>query len=435
MKVPDRLRAVVGKTKLVEPLHTNSLAEANRLRWPVINRFRELLEKAEPEARQKAGQAADPLIEQALEWNQDFRKAQADPEHGAEFDDEGQMEYDGVTVLGGFISSRAIEIAEVEGGARASLFHGIAMGTATPLGLPVETWLTQKTIKPKQVLQYRRSVKKLEAHLSKTSAGAVELVTRRVAGGFVQSLVEEQTHPRTINKYVSALSSYWKWLRAKGYVETNVWLEQAVPNPVKTRATEPRPFTEDEMLTLLHGDAPVLLMDVMLVAALSGMRIEEVARVKVGDLKDGCFDVHVSKTKAGERMVPVHSGLNEVIKRRSLGKADDQYLFDELPEIDPLKAGERSGMVSKQFMRYRRRLDVDDHLEGARQSRVTFHSFRRWFITQAEMAGVGQNVIASVVGHARQGMTLGTYSGGPGFDLMRACVEQVKLPMTRSGVS
>lgn len=80
--------------------------------------------------------------------------------------------------------------------------------------------------------------------------------------------------------------------------------------------------------------------------------------------------------------------------------------------------------------RHRERLGVHEKPEGQRQSNIDFHSFRRWFITKAEQAGIPPNIISMVVGHAegRKGMTLGVYSGGPSLDQMRACVEAVRLP-------
>ena len=73
---------------------------------------------------------------------------------------------------------------------------------------------------------------------------------------------------------------------------------------------------------------------------------------------------------------------------------------------------------------------IHEKPKGQRQSNVDFHSFRRWFITKAEQAGVPPNIISTVVGHAegRQGMTLGVYSGGPSLDRLRTCVEAVRLP-------
>jgi len=69
-------------------------------------------------------------------------------------------------------------------------------------------------------------------------------------------------------------------------------------------------------------------------------------------------------------------------------------------------------------------------IEGKRRSLTNFHSLRRWFITKAEQAGQPETIIAAVVGHKRDGMTLGVYSAGPSGDQFRKCVEAVMLPRT-----
>jgi integrase len=63
---------------------------------------------------------------------------------------------------------------------------------------------------------------------------------------------------------------------------------------------------------------------------------------------------------------------------------------------------------------------------------ANFHSFRRWFITEAERAGQPENIIAAVVGHKRQGMTLGVYSRGSSGEQFRTCVEAVQFPKARA---
>jgi len=59
---------------------------------------------------------------------------------------------------------------------------------------------------------------------------------------------------------------------------------------------------------------------------------------------------------------------------------------------------------------------------------VDFHSFRRWFITEARNASTDLAVVAVVVGHEAAGMTDGVYHGGPTEALKRACVRAVSLP-------
>jgi integrase len=115
-------------------------------------------------------------------------------------------------------------------------------------------------------------------------------------------------------------------------------------------------------------------------------------------IQDDCFLFPPQKKERGPRRVPIHSAL--------------------LPVRQPLWAWKTSAAASQQFITYRRSLGVEP----------VFHSFRRWFISKAEQAGQPESVIAAVVGHRRPGLTFGRYSSGPGVELMRACVEAVKLP-------
>jgi integrase len=71
---------------------------------------------------------------------------------------------------------------------------------------------------------------------------------------------------------------------------------------------------------------------------------------------------------------------------------------------------------------------LQSQFDGQRRSKVNFHSFPRWFATKAEQAGQPPHIIEALVGHKRQGMTLGVYSGEPSLEQLRACVEAVPLP-------
>src|SRR5262249_17344581 len=142
-----------------------------------------------------------------------------------------------------------------------------------------------------------------------------------------------------------------------------------------------RPFTTVEIKALLSGDAGVELGDAMRVAALTGMRIDEIYRMMVADCTGGWFVVRAGKTNAALRRVPIHSGLVRIVARRCKGKGDDAFLFHEAGKARDDR--QRSGMASKAFGRYRQSVGVHDVVEGARQSRVDFHSWRRWFITTA----------------------------------------------------
>jgi integrase len=203
-----------------------------------------------------------------------------------------------------------------------------------------------------------------------------------------------------------------------------------------------RAFNETEMRTLLYSAFPrgmktefeAQIKDAVRIAALSGLRLAELVTLWVEECPldengVGYFDIRQGKTAAAARRVPMHPDLVEIVNRRKQDKGPQDWLFHELAK--QLDAGD---VFSKRFAKYREKLKVDDKRPGQRRSLVNFHSFRRWFVTQAEQAGIPESTISSVVGHeeGRKSITLGVYSGGPAWQQVRTCVDAVKLPSIRA---
>ena len=231
----------------------------------------------------------------------------------------------------------------------------------------------------------------------------------------------------TANRKISTLSSYWRWMTKRGHIEVNPWSGQSLTQgPQAALAKSKRPFTEAEALTLLTGDADAELADAMRAAALTGMRVGELYRLTVADCGGGLLTVRESKTRAGVRRVPIHPDLTALVARRVAKKAPGDYLFHEGPPERPGR--ERSMVIIKRFVTYRRRLKVDETTPGKRHGQVDFHSWRRFFVTAARNGGIDRAVVAAVVGHEVGNITDDTYSGGPSMALRRACVEAVRLP-------
>lgn len=435
VKVPAHLREIIGKAHLRQTTGTDSLARANLIKHGIIHALKQQIEEAERVHRGRSEGAARSRIKEAMEWRQDLRQAE---EH-----DQQNPEAEAWDITTSLLADRAHEIEEAEGPARAKEFHAIATGKANPISAHVDQWIAERPMKPRQQTDYRRAVSKFTAWLA---AGkhpeAIERITRRIAGQYIsEAFVTAGVHPRTANKDISCVASLWKWAERKGIAKENVWSGQSLAKPKAGRKEEPRPFTDTEVETLFNGKVvavgrrkPVMvqpspmLRDFMTIAALSGMRVEEIAKLTVEDVTDGYFDIHTAKTKAGIRQVPIHPALSEIITRRTDKKKPKDTLWPELPEPKPGSPIEKSQKVVKEFVTYRRQVGVDDREEGARQSKVTFHSWRRTFVTKAEQAGQAPHLIEVVVGHKRPGMALGVYSGGPLMEQLRAVVESVNLP-------
>jgi integrase len=253
----------------------------------------------------------------------------------------------------------------------------------------------------------------------------VEAVTDKVASAYKTALLSGGVHRATANQQLAKLRVYWRWLAANGHAPGNPWLGKSVPQRRRDEEEKERPFTDAEVRALFAATDDAHVRDVMRLAALTGMRLEELFRLTVADTEDGGFKVRRSKTAAGTRVVPIHSALVDTVARLTAGKAPGDYLIDAR---SGRKDGRRSGGFSHAFGRLREMAGVGDKDEGRRRSRANFHSWRRWFATRAEQAGHHEHLVARVVGHRVQGLTFGTYSGGASLEQLRAVVESVNLP-------
>jgi integrase len=356
-----------------------------------------------------------PVTEAAMIWRHELAKASGDPD----------------SPLSSLLADEAERIEAEHGPAAADGFVEIATGRATPLLHFVDAWLAEGgakgPLRERTQGQYRSDVAALEAWLrAEGIAPTIEAVTRQAAGRYVTTALSDLDRG-TANRKVSAPSSYWRWLVRRGHAEVNPWAGQAfAKGRVGGREVDrKRAFTDAEVSILLAAAADPELADIMQIGALSGMRLDEPYRLRVADCAGGWFDLRRAKTPAGRRRVPIHSSLTEIVARRTKGQPQDAWLF---PEPGPERPGrERSMAVSKRFAGHRKRLDVHDTAGGARQSRVTFNSFRSWFVTKAR-AGFDRAVVAAIVGHEVGNLTDDVYSAGPADEQRRACVESVKLP-------
>jgi integrase len=405
--VPRPLRAKLGKKRLLKSLQTRDYHVAKSRRHAALAEFQRVLDRARGVA------VSDDLTTAALSWRDTLERLK--PGDPAE-----------ATHLAIYRQSRTIEAESGEQAADA--FTALAYGTATPLLLHIDAWLREGGRKgpltPRTVTIYRYDLGALANWAKSIGLTTVEAVTEQIAGQFITQLMASGMHRETINRRVTSASSYWRWMRKRAGVKANPWAGQSLSRSRRGEKAR-RAFTDVEVAALLAGDADPEMADAMRVAALSGMRLEEIYRLTVADCADAWFAVRHSKTRAGVRRVPIHSDLAPTVARRCDGKQPADFLFHE-PAV---RAGrERSGSQSQRFGRYRQTVGVHEREDGARHSRISFHSFRHWFVTKARNAGIDRAVVAAVVGHESGNLTDDVYSGGPAERLLRACVEAVRLP-------
>lgn len=397
-----------GKAHVRTNLHTSDLREAHRRRLMANADFETAMSIAEKRTK---GEPLAAVMAQAEAWRRDQDR------YGGAFFDE--------------ITTAAQKIEADMGGDVAQRFYATATGTKlTEIDAHLDAYIAAKKIGPKFAAETRRAVMRVKEWRSALSLEKLSLA-------LVREYVEGELLPgraaATVNKALTALSGYWEWMGKRGLIPegANYWPRFRPKSDQRRPGEKERAFHDYEVVKLFSEPMRLDVQDASLIGALTGARIEEIARVKVRDvnLKTRMIYLAGTKTVSAERTIPLHSDLVKTIARRIKGKRPEEWLFDELPERKKDDQKGRSSPISTEFTRHRRAVGVDEVLDGRRRSLVNFHSWRRWFITEAERAGCAPHIIAAVVGHKRKGETLGTYSLGPDAEKqMRVCVEAVKLP-------
>ena len=445
LNVPKSVQKTLGKTKLKRALGTDSLDEANRLKWSVIAELRAELtaaERGDPSPNETA-----EVLRLAADYRERISRLDTSGVEAERLREEIHLTAE--SLLGGraYVDSGG-EIAPPEDRSKlANQFTAIALAAETPLAEGLARFHSQGPWNNRTRADSTRALGYLTDWCRRQGIPeTVESITRKRAGAFVGDLVEGVERPdkrkkngkaskaalaaRTINKYITCLSRYWGWLEKRGYLAegSNVWARQTLPEAERADEDKERPFTDDELKRLFEGTpAQPYLKPLMAIAALTGARIGAIIELKVKDTDGGCFLFKPQKQEKSTRRVPIHSALQEVVAGLTKGKQPDDDLFPECPPLPPGDARERSMPASKAFGRYRKSVGVDDPIEGNQRGLVNFHSFRRTFVTRAFQAGQSEAIIQAVVGHKPSSVTRRHYHGGFALEQLRDCVESVKL--------
>lgn len=306
--VPEKLRHAVGKARLIKSLGTHDVRLARSLRWKVLADFEAILvaarSKVGPETNVQAGlawrdtfarvAARDPTTIRALTaqgdtWGPDDQEHPRPLQRIAQ--DNAEMSLD---IL-------ANELGETD---RALLLE-VAYGHATPLLHYVEAWLaeggTKGPLRPRTASQYRNDVQRLASWAKGTGLPPTfGAFTKAVVGRYItETMIRPKVDPGTGNRWISAASSYWRWMMKRAGLASSPWTGQSMAKAPASRAGGERPkrsFTDAEVRALLDGLPGQELADLIRIGALSGMRLEEIYRLTTGDCVGGWFNVRLSKT-------------------------------------------------------------------------------------------------------------------------------------------
>lgn len=436
MAVPKPLRAQLGN-RLVKGLDTKSVILAKTRSQPVVAEFKRRI----AEAWDARGGRKHSLVAEALELRRDREAATG--AYLTLIEDQIDAGSEQILRSGGVREETVwldpddgpmdVEIFDPVAEARADEYRAIARGRLTPIAAEHGLFVKGLQIKERSKLDEPRALALLLDWLqAREIPPYIERFGRKEALKFVDWL-QAYTGLSWASKakYLGRLKVYFAWLAKRDPRITNHLFDLTVKRPVVEDEEEgERAFTDTEVQTLFMGQ-PLegrSMLDVMAVAALTGARLDAVIDLRVDGCAQGIFKFKKQKKEKHVRHVPIHPDLHEIVSRRIRGKAATADLFEDWPPPAPPSKKPRSSYFSKRFTAYSKSVGVREEVEGKRRSLINFHSFRRWFITKLEREGVNGDLIAAIVGHKREGMTLGLYSSGPELQAALDAISLVKLP-------
>lgn len=236
---------------------------------------------------------------------------------------------------------------------------------------------------------------------------------------------------KTINMLLSNYRVFMKWFIDNNDVHMDNPFKDVSVKANKRELIKRRPFDKTEIMKLLdyqwaHGsECRGYREDTMLftkVALYSGMRLNEIASLRVDDIKhiDGIwvFDLTEKKLKSwnSQRTVPIAQyllDLGMIARVTNLKKQKKTFLFPDMRSQSG--SNEKKGYgepVSRWFNRTAfKNMGIDKVQEQKKGYNVVFHCLRNTFITELVSAGEQHHHIKRVVGHAQDDdVTLDSYA-------------------------
>ncbi len=240
-----------------------------------------------------------------------------------------------------------------------------------------------------------------DSQCSESEDQALRKCSERDARAFVIREVEAGRSPRSINKRLSALKSFYDYLLRRGEVEANPF---AKIKSLKAPRRLPNYVKDDDMSRLVDelksrveiGEDYVLVRDAMVVLMLyfTGIRRAEIAALQLSDIANGALRV-VGKGRK-ERLVPLsvefHRLLEVYVQKREDFCCDltekALFLIEKREEIVGLEYGDIYEIVKRELS-----------ISGT-TARHSPHTLRHTFATHLLSNGVGIRQIQELLGHS-----------------------------------
>lgn len=255
----------------------------------------------------------------------------------------------------------------------------------------------EKKCSPHTLKAYQANLEAFEVFITEQgSLEAIEEVSYGEIRAWIVSLIQSGNTPRTVNRKLSALRSYYKFLLRIGSIPVSPLKEHKA---LKTDTKVALPFSQEEIQRLLAADffpgdyTGVLQRTVIQLLYYTGIRRSELIELKVQDvdLSEGLMKVLGKRNK--ERLLP----LLPEMKTQLTQLLEQQKQYQISRESEHFFVNSRGKKLSEAFV-YE---TVKTYLsEVSTKTKRSPHVLRHSFATHLLDQGADLNAIKDLLGHS-----------------------------------
>lgn len=259
----------------------------------------------------------------------------------------------------------------------------------------------EKRYSPLTAVAYKKDLDQFEEFFVKTIGDFnVDGINDKIVRQWVIELMDNGFSARTVNKKVSALKSFYKYLLRSEVVKDNNLVNVIVP---KIRKKLPQ-FVEEKNLDHLlddgfFGNDFEALRDKLIISLLygTGMRLAELMHLKDGDIHQSEFLIKVLGKRNKERIIPYPRSLNMLIDQY---KEERTHLFGG--HVDSLLITAKGKPVYEKLIY---RVVCKNLALVTTISKKSPHVLRHTFATHLLNRGADLNAVKEMLGHANLSAT------------------------------
>ena len=212
---------------------------------------------------------------------------------------------------------------------------------------------------------------------------------------WIASLLEKGINPRSVNRKISTLKTYFKFLIREGELIENPMMKVVAP---KSKKRLPIFIEEDQIASLLNevqfekgfvGQRNKLIIELFYV---TGIRLSELINIKISDVDFNNQSIKVLGKRNKERIIPLSSSMINSLDNFTENNQNNHFLFTNL-DGDKLYTKLVYRLVNKYIAKI------------SSVNKKSPHILRHTFATHMLNNGADINAIKELLGHANLSAT------------------------------